>query len=468
MNESNSKIKNGLVWNSINHIAKYGLQFCSVMILARLLTPHDYGLIGLITIFISVSEGICDSGLGGAIIKKADAKTIDYSTLFVYNTVVSIFLFIVIFFCAPYLDFFYKEDCLGKLLRLYSVVLIIHAATIVPRLYMTKRFLFKELSIINTISNFFGLVGAILLAYMGFGPYSLVWQHIIYALFMNVLILYRSKYHISLGFSIISFKEQFSFGINTTIANTLKSFTENIYNNFIGKSSSVVQSGYYAQGTKIMQVPVLFFHGLIDTTFFPVLSQIQDISEFRKKICSLNTKTMSVIILIFIFLIPNSKEIIYVLLGEKWLDASWTLTILFISGLFITWGNIGRNVIKCTGKTYIILKYEIFMFLLAMLGLLFTYKLGYKPIVLCFLAISFVKSVIINLLACKELETSLIKLLKPLREYLISMVFICSFLFFFEIENRYLSLVVKIGVSILCLIPVIKRHRINFRSIKIQ
>ena len=351
MNKTDRDIKKGLFWNSINYMVKYGLQFGSVMILARLLSPHDYGLIGLITIFITVSEVICDSGLAGAVIKKKDAQIIDFSTLFVYNIVVSLILFVVLFLCAPLLDSFYNEECLSSLLRLYSVVLILHALAIVPRTYMMKQCMFKELSIITTFSNFLGIIVAIILAYCGYGPYSIIWQHIVYSAFLNVFALAKTNYRIRWGFSITSFKEQFSFGINTTIAGALKNVTENIFNNVVGKGASVVHSGYYAQGSKVMQVPVSFFHSLIDTTYFPVLSQIQDQTDFCNKVKELNVKTLGCIILIFIFLIPNSREIIYILLGEKWLDCEWTLTILFISGLFITWGNIGRNVIKCTGKT---------------------------------------------------------------------------------------------------------------------
>ncbi|MCQ2249769.1 MAG: lipopolysaccharide biosynthesis protein [Bacteroidales bacterium] len=463
MRTSDNKIKNGLVWNSVNYLVKYGLQFGSVMILARLLSPHDYGLIGLITIFITVSEVICDSGLAGALIKKKDALKIDFSTLFVYSTVVSLVLFVVLFFCAPLLDDFYNEDCLGSLLRLYSVVLILDALAIVPRTYMIKKFMFKKLSIITTSSSLLGIMVAILLAYFGYGPYSIVWQYIVCSFFFNVFVRVTTNVRLGLEFSLSSFKEQFAFGINTTVANVLKSVTENLFNNIIGKSTSVLQAGYYTQGFKIMQVPVTFFMSLVDSTYFPVLSQIHDKTEFCNKIRDLNIKTLGIIILIFTFLIPNSKEIIYILLGENWLDCEWTLTILFISGLFITWGNIGRNVIKCTGKTFLILIYEIVVFLLAMIGLFFTYKLGYDAIVLCFLIISIIKSLVINYIGCKELQISVWDSLKPLCSSVISLLAICLILSFVSIDNIYLSLVVKFSISMIGLFPLIWMCRYNIK-----
>lgn len=118
-------IRKGVFWNSINSIAKYGLVFIGTIVLARILTPEDYGLIGIMTVFITVAEVLIDSGLGGAIIKKKQVSEIDYSTLTVYNGVTSIIIYVIFYFSAPFISKFYDKPILEELLRLYSIVILI-------------------------------------------------------------------------------------------------------------------------------------------------------------------------------------------------------------------------------------------------------------------------------------------------------------------------------------------------------
>ena len=447
MTDSSTNIKKGLIWNSISLLSKYLLQFLSIILLARLLSPEDYGVVGILTIFVSVANIIIDSGLAGAVIKKENAQPIDFSTLNVYNVIVSIVLYLLYFFFLLILNNIYNQEVLSDLLRLYSLTILIQALTIVPRTTMIKSFRFKELSLINTASTFLGLFVAIVLAYNGWGAYSLVWQHIVIALTSSIGILVISRYHFVCKFSLSSFKEQFAFGMNTTIANTLKTITENIYNNVIGKTASVAQTGYYTQSLKVMNVPVLFFYSLIDSTFFPVMSQISNPDLFSYKIINLNKRTMSGIIILFTFLIPMSREIVYILLGEKWMGTTWALTMLFIAGLFITWGNIGRNLIKCTGKTFLILKYEVIIFVLNILCLFFLSQIGFRAIVLGFVAISVLKAIYVNVLSCKEVKISFAQLIKPFWRLMILSIISMVINSCIDINNIYLSMIVKCCIT---------------------
>lgn len=312
MNDSSSNIKKGIVWSSINSFARYGLQFGGMMILARLLSPVEYGLIGITAIFISVAEIITDSGLSGAIIKKENAKSIDYATLATFNLVVSVLIYLIYYILAPYVAKYYNQPQITSLLRVYSISILIFAFTIVPKTKLTKELRFKTLSVISIISGSLGLVVAIIMAFKECGPMSFVGQYITNALVSSVLIMYCSKYKVVFSFSKNSFLEQFTFGFNTTVANTLKSISENIYNNVVGITSSISQTGYYTQALKLTNVPVRFFCTLIDGTYFPVLSQIHDKNEFNKKIKSINEKTLAIIVVLFAMTLSFRKEIIYI------------------------------------------------------------------------------------------------------------------------------------------------------------
>lgn len=397
--ETSKNIRKGILWNSINGFARYGIIFIGITFLARLLTPTDYGIVGIMAVFISVADVLVDSGLGGAIIRKKDATTIDYSTLTVYNLCASILLYTIFYTLAPYISTFYNKPILTDLLRLYSIVILIHSITIAPKVFLTKSLKFKSLSLINLIAGISGLTVAILLAYYGYGVYSLIWQYITSSFATSVLIFIVSHYKIKLEFSCTSFKEQFSFGLNTTLANTLKAISDNIYANVIAKTSSIIQTGYYAQSSKLSTVPVSFLFSLIDSTYFPILSQEDNIKIFTDRINKLNIKTISFIIMIFGFALPVCEELIQILLGSQWIDAKMTLEILIISGMFMSISNVGRNILKCLGMTSLILKTECLLFALSIILLLITSFGGYYYIVCSFMVVSVVKAVYINYIA---------------------------------------------------------------------
>lgn len=450
MNDKKSNIKTGIIWNSIASLSRYVLQFGGIMILARLLSPHDYGVFGLMAIFISIAEVLMDGGLCAAVIKKENATDVDFSTLSIYNICASLVLYIIYFTIAPYIESFYDCPRLSSYIRIYSISIIFHGVVMAPRTYAIKNMKFKVLSLITMIAGFCGLLVAIVMAYCGFGVYSLIGQYVTYSFFYTFAIFLKSKYKVKLGFSRKSFNEQFAFGINTTIANALKTLSENIYNNVIGKTCQLNQVGFYTQSSKLMQVPVGFFYNLIDTTFFPIMSQIHDKNDFTVSIIKLNVKSIKIIFVLFTIAISLNNEIVYFLLGKKWHGMEWTLMMLLISGLFITWGNIGRNLIKCTGKTFLILKYEAVIFLISMIALFVSAKIGYTYIVVSFLIISIVKSVYINKISNREIGIEFKEILKP-----ITSLFVCGCVYIILscfITHEVLLIRILLKVAILSII----------------
>ena len=406
--EENNPIRRGLIWNSISNIGKYGLMFVGTMILARLLSPEDYGLIGIISVFIAIAEVLISAGLGGAVIKKQDAKDIDFSTLTTYNLGVSLCIYVVFYFLAPWIAGFYSKPIIEPLIRIYSFVILIHAFAIAPQVSLTKQLRFKALSIINLVSGILGLACAIVMANYGYGVYSLIGQYIIQSLAVSILLFVVSKYKIRIAFSKASFKEQFSFGMNTTLATILKSLSENLIGNVIAKCSSIVQTGYYTQSNRLCHIPQSFFFNLIDHTFFPVLSQINDKNHFIMRITKLNERTNLILIFLFGGAITCCKELVYVLLGEKWMEAEWNLSILLYAGTFICLSNVGRNVLKCMGYTKQILIVEIYMFILTMISLLIGFLIkDYKVILYSYLISCIIKTIYIDFVVGKYIELQL-------------------------------------------------------------
>ncbi len=451
-------IQKGLFWNSFASITKYGLSFIAIMVLARMLTPDDYGLIGIISIFISLAEVVIDAGLSGALVKKQNVKDIDYSTLTFYNLGVSVLLYLIYFMMASWIAKFYDRLILTDLIRLYSIVILIHAFVIAPRTILIKQLRFKLLSMINLLSGVVGLSVAIILAYCGYGVYSLIWQYIVTAVISSVLIYKYSYYRIKWGFSVSSFKEQFSFGINTTLATSLKTFQENIYSNIVAKYSSITQAGYYTQADKLTKVLIGFFFNMIDTTFFPILSQEKNHNQFCDRVKSVNLKMGIAIILAFGLTYSVSEELILILLGEKWIEVKWTLKMLLLVGLCISASNLNRNVLKSLGVTFSILKSEFYIFILGVLLLLFTVSYGYEWIVLGYLLCSIVRFFYFAYLSGRQIgytiKEQLLGYLPVLTLVVISQFLICDI----QSSNVVISLVVKtliymifVGVSLFAL-----------------
>jgi O-antigen/teichoic acid export membrane protein len=354
-------IKSGVLWNSILAFGKQGLNLIATILLARLLCPEDYGLIGMLAIFIGVSECIIDAGLGGALIKKEKVNSKDFSTLSTYNLAVSILLYVVIFALAPKVAEFYERPVLSTLLRLYSVTILVDAFAIVPKVRLSRELRFKELSLATLTSGFIGLITAVILALMEYGVYSLIAQYVITSIVNVVILLMYTRYIFKLDFSYSSFKGLFAFGMNTTLSVMIKDFTGNLFTNVIAKISPLPVTGYYNQSYRIQNVLWSIQQRILDGAFFPILCRERDEDVVRISL-KLNTFGFFILSSVYFMLIINAKYIVLVLLGVKWLSVVFYLKILLFVGLIQNFTALNRNMLKSLAFTFDILLTEVLSF----------------------------------------------------------------------------------------------------------
>lgn len=395
-----SNIKRGVFWTAILAFGKQGLNLLATILLARLLCPDDYGLIGMIAIFISVSECIIDAGLGGALIKKKEVAAIDYATLNTYNLSVSGILYLLIFSLAPIVAHFYDKPILVSLLRLYSLTILIDAVSIVPKVKLSRELRFKELSVTTVLSGFVGLVAAVAMALMGYGVYSLIMQYVVSSLAGIIILFFYTRYLFSFGFSLGSFKELFTFGANTTFANMITGFSENFFTNVIAKISPLKVTGYYNQSFKIQNVLLSMIQRVTDGALFPILcrEEDKDIVRISMKFITFSSFLMP---LVYFFLIINSRLIVLILLGEDWLGAEMYLRLLLSFGLFQNLTTLNRNMLKSLAKTFDILLTEIYALLFIGISLcLIPKKTNY--ILAVIMVYSLVRFVISVIFICKK------------------------------------------------------------------
>ena len=374
-----NKTVKGVGWSFVDNIANSGITFLVGLVLARLLTPAEYGIMAMITIFIAISTSIVDSGFSNALIRKQDAGRVDYSTVFFFNLGVSAVLYAVLYVGAPGIAVFFKEPLLRDVMRVIGWVLIINALAIIPRTLFVKAVNFKtqtKVSLIASLSS--GTVG-IGMALGGMGVWSLVGQQLSRQLMNTVFLWVYGKWRPSLEFSVRSFKELFGFGSKLLLAGLLNTVFKEIYSLVIGRCYTSAQLGQY---TRAQQFNTIFSSNLtvvVQRVSYPVLSSIQDeparLKEAYRRVIKV---TMLVTFACMLGLAAVAKPLIVLLIGEKWLPAVSLLQIICFSGMFYPLHAINLNVLQVKGRSDLFLRLEIIKKFLAigplLLGIFFSIK----------------------------------------------------------------------------------------------
>ena len=367
----------GVGWSFIDNLSSSGITFLVGLVLARLLTPSEYGIMAILTIFIAVSNSIVDSGFSNALIRKTDARRVDYNTVFLFNLLVSGLLYVVLFFAAPSISRFFKEPLLVEVMRVIGWVLVINALAIIPRTLFVKEVNFKtqtKISLIASISS--GVIG-IGMALAGLGVWSLVGQQLSRQLLNTLFLWIYCTWRPAWEFSMQSFKELFGFGSKILLSGLLNTIFNEIYSLVIGRCYTSAQLGQYTRANQFNQIFSSNLTTVIQRVSYPVLSSIQDESErlreaYRKVIKS----TMLISFACMLGLAAVARPLIIILIGEKWLPAVGFLQIICFSGMLYPLHAINLNILQVKGRSDLFLRLEIIKKIIAVgplvLGVLYS------------------------------------------------------------------------------------------------
>lgn len=359
-NSLKNKTVKGVGWSFADNIVSLGISFLVGLVLARLLTPGEYGLIGLITVFIAVFNSIVDSGFSNALIRKNDANNVDYNTVFIVNMVLSIALFSLLFISAPAISRFFDEPQLVSLSRVMGSIVVINAFAIIQRTILVKRVDFKTQTKISLISSITSGVIGIGMAIQGFGVWSLAGQQISRQLVNTVFLWIFGHWWPKMQFSVQSFKELFGFGWKLLVSGLIDTVWKEIYQLVIGKFYNKEMLGYY---TRAHQFGSLFSSNIttvIQRVSYPVLSSIQNDKERLKMAYQKVIKvTMLVTFTCMLGLAAIAKPMIIVLIGEKWLPCVVFLQIICFQMMLYPLHAINLNMLQVQGRSDLFLKLEI-------------------------------------------------------------------------------------------------------------
>lgn len=355
------KTLSGVKWSALESLSNQAISFVISIILARLLNPTDYGVIGMLSIFMAVSSTFIDSGFGQALIRKNDAKDIDYTTIFYFNLAVSVGCYVLLFLCSSLIARFFDMPLLSSIVKIYCLCLIINAFGTVPRTRLTKNLEFKSIAKINVISTIFsGLIG-VTLAYVGWGVWALVWQSVLSAIFSNIVLWSVSKWRPLLEFSKESFKEMFGFGSKLLAGGLIWQLYSNLTPLIIGKFFSARDLGLYSRGSNIASLPASTIFGVISKVSYPIFSKLQDDTERLIRVYRKYIKFSSMLIIFALLLLAAlARPVVLVLLTEKWESCIIFLQLFALTVMTDHIDKLNLNLLVVVGRSDLNLKLEIY------------------------------------------------------------------------------------------------------------
>ncbi|MDO5687265.1 MAG: lipopolysaccharide biosynthesis protein [Neisseria sp.] len=386
-----NKALKGVSWSAIDNIAGSGVVFLVGLVLARLLSPQEFGLIGMVTIFIAVSNSIINSGFSSALIRKTDASDKDYDTVFIYNLIVSLLLYLTLYVCAPLISQFYNTPKLTVITRVIGIVLIFNALGIIQYTLLVKAVDFKtqaKISIISSVGS--GIIG-ISMAFYGLGIWSLVAQQISRQ-FLNSLFLWIfNSWRPSFQFSKRSFKELFGFGSKLMLSGIIATVFQNAYYLVIGKFYTPAILGQYTRAEQFKNIFSQNLTSIVHRVSYPVLSTIQNEEErllaaYRKVIKT----TMMITFALMLGMVAVAKPMVLVLIGEKWMPAVLYLQIMCFAGMLYPLHAINLAMLQIKGRSDLFLKLEIYKQIIMILPIALGIFLGIEYLLLGSVITSFI------------------------------------------------------------------------------
>ncbi|WP_222845904.1 lipopolysaccharide biosynthesis protein [Flavilitoribacter nigricans] len=385
------KTSRGLFWNALEKFSVQLVKLIVGIVLARLLFPEDFGLIGMLSIFIAISQIFVNSGMGSGLIQKKVRTDLDYSTVFLFNLVVSIFFYLVLLFSAPLIAKFYDKIELILLTRVLGLNIVISAFAMVQRAKLIVNIDFKTLARVNLIASVLSGIAAIVLAILGWGVWALVMYTLLNTL-VSVFLLWKvNKWIPSMEFSRESFNELFGFSSKILLSRIYEKVSINIYNIIIGKYYSAAALGFYTRAKSLAEIPSGTLSNVLQQVSFPVFSSLQD---ERVRLVSAYSRMVRmaafIIIPIMILVSILAEPIVRILLTEKWIEVVPLLQWTSIAYVIYPISVINMNILNAMGRSDLFLKVDLSKFPLTVVSLIVTVPFGIKAIVIGHVVTSFI------------------------------------------------------------------------------
>jgi len=387
------KTISGFAWSFIDSIVGQGITFFVGIILARLLSPEEFGLIGMLTIFIALSQLLTDSGFSHALIRKQNCTQNDYSTVFYFNIVLGIVIYFFLFIAAETISIFFREPILKPLIRVLGLAIIINSLTIIQNVLLTKQINFKLQTKISVVSFFISGIVSIYMAYTGWGVWSLVSLTLFRYSINSLLLWFGNKWKPVWCFSKKSFTELFSFSGKLFMTQLIDAIYRNLYYVIIGKYFTAAELGYYTRAEQFQSLPSANLQGIIGRVSYPVLATIQnDAPRLRETYKKLIRSTMLITFVLMLGMAALAKPMILSLVGDRWEPCVIYLQLLCFVGIFYPLSALNLNMLYVKGRSDLALRIEIIKKTLWIPVFVLAVLCGIKVMILSMIILSIIAS----------------------------------------------------------------------------
>lgn len=466
MSETNmkSKVLSGLFWKVMENGGTQGIQFVVSIILAKLLTPEEYGVVGLITIFITIANVFVQNGFNTALIQKKNADDVDFSSVFYLSLGVAAIMYVILFAGAPFIASFYEEPELVLIIRVLAITLFFGAVTSVQNAAVARRMEFRGLFFATLTAVIISGALSIVMAYKGMGVWALVGQQLAYFFFLMIVLFVTVSWKPKLLFSLTRVKTLFSFGWKLLCSSLIDTVYNNIYGLVIGKAYNNEMLGYYNRGD---QFPKLITNNLgiaIQSVMLPAFSANQSDKQKVKSMVRRSIVTSSFVILpMMAGLIAVAEPMVVVLLGEQWLPCVPFLQLMCVAYSFWPIHIANLQAINAMGRSDTFLKLEIIKKTVGVAGLIIGIGFNVYVLVILKAVIDFICTFINAWPNKKLLDYSIIEQWKDILPSMgISIIMgICAYSMQFVISNSLICLVVQVVIGAVVYVGLAKLFRME-------
>lgn len=435
MENLKNKTTRGIFWSFLDSFGVYLVKFGFTIIIARTLSPEDYGLMGMIIIFISLGQMIMQGGFSMALIQKKETEAADLSTVFWFNVLTALIVYLILFLSAGAISSFYERPILVNITRVSSIGIILNSLCSVHVSILTRRMDFKKLTWINLAGSLISGITGIILALKGYEVWALVFQTLAGNLIYMIGLWMVSSWKPAPVFSIKSFRSMFRFGYKILLQGLTDVIFTKLYFPLIGKLFSAMQLGYYTNANRFNDLFVRQTANSVTRVIFPAFSTIQD---DRERVNSNYIKSYNLLAAIMFIgsmtLIISSRPFIAIALTDKWLPAVPFMQLFFIEGLFFPLLMFNQNILCSIGKAGFSLKVDILRKAAILLSLVLLFRLGIQALIAGQVVSTAIAFIVSTVTVCKIQEIRLRYLAVPLLKLCVILA-ICLLLSFFIIDN---------------------------------
>jgi O-antigen/teichoic acid export membrane protein len=449
MNDSIKKSTiSGLLWSAAERFSVQGFQFIVSIVLARIISPAEFGLIGIILVFVLISDILINSGFSQALIQKKDRNNTDFTTVFYFNIIVGVVLYFLLRLLSPTLSDYYHKPELDSVLKMLSIVVMIKPLYLVQMTILSIKLDFKLRTKINLISALVSGVVAIVLANNGFGVYALVWQQIINNVLIAILAFIFIRWFPSLIFSFDSLVSLFGFGSKLLIAGLVRSVVDNGYAILIGRYLSIKDVGLYTQGRNIPDLISMNLFTILQNVFFPVMSTLQHDRESLIKFYHRGIEGVAFIIIpVMVGLMFISEPFVRYFLSAQWMGAVIVMQWIALSRLIIPISALNCSLINAVGRSDTYLKVDLAKLPITIAALLLTVPYGLKVVVIGSTFVSFICFFINAYYPGKWFGYGAFKQIRTMLPIILCAMIMALSIYFINFDNGLYEILAKVFVG---------------------